>query len=138
MQQPDDSATEVNYPQNVFTGIRKTKGFKCDTGLYEEFKRVAKAKMGSVCRPLECFMVAFLALKKERVNFGETIRIENLNVERNLRPRRKLVVDVCGFKGCKEPAVAVGLWRNKKQVLLCKKHLCEAKNDPKNWKVTSC
>lgn len=91
-QDSNASSAEVNYPQSVFNGIRKTVGFKCDTGLYSEFKRVAKAKMGSVCRPLECFMVAFLALNKERVNFGETVRIEHLHIERNLRERRKLEV----------------------------------------------
>jgi len=138
MQRPDDSATGVNYPQSVLSGVRKTFGFKCDTGLAEAFKPVAKRYFGSICRPLECFMIAVLALQKEQVNFGETIRIENLNVERNLRPRRKLVVNVCGFKDCKEPAVAVGMWQNKKEFLLCKRHLREAKKDPKNWRVASC
>jgi hypothetical protein len=72
----NDSSTGVNYPQSVFSGIRKTVGFKCDTGLHAEFKRVAQAKMGSVCKPLEAFEIAFLALNKEQVNFGTTVHIE--------------------------------------------------------------
>jgi hypothetical protein len=38
-------------------------------------------------------MIAVLALQKEQVNFGETVRIENLHIERNLRSRRRLVID---------------------------------------------
>lgn len=103
MQQPNDSATEVNYPQNVLSGFRKTFGFKCDTGLAEAFKPVAKRYFGSICRPLECFMLAVLALQKEKVNFGETVRIENLNIQRNLRSRRKLVVEDEVVETVKEP-----------------------------------
>jgi hypothetical protein len=76
VQEDNDGYTGVNYPQSVFSGIRKTVGFKCDTGLHREFKRVSQAKMGSVCRPLECFEIAFLALIKEQVNFGTTVHIE--------------------------------------------------------------
>jgi len=134
--QSNNSATRVNYPQSAFTGVRKTFGFKCDTGLAEAFKPVAKRYFGSVCRPLECFMIAVLTLQKERVNFGETVRIENLHVERSLRPRRKLVVDTCGVRGCKEPAVAVGVWRAKNELQLCDKHRREAESKPEQWKMT--
>ncbi len=89
----DSSSTEVNYPQNVLSGVRKTFGFKCDTGLKEAFKPVAKQYFGSICRPLECFMLAVLAIRKEQVNFGETVKIENLHIERNLRSRRRMVID---------------------------------------------
>lgn len=135
MQQPNDSSTGVNYPQNVFSGVRKTKGFKCDTGLYAAFKPVAEAYFGSVCRPLECFMLAVLALQKERVNFGTTITIQNLNITRDLRTRRKIVVDKCGIKDCNNPAIAESIWRDKKIFPLCQKHLLEAKNDPKTWRI---
>jgi hypothetical protein len=131
----NDSSTEVNYPQNVFSGVRKTKGFKCDTGLYAAFKPVAEAYFGSVCKPLECFMLAVLALQKERVNFGTTVTIQNLNITRDLRTRRKIVVDKCGFKDCINPAVAEAIWRDKKIFPLCEKHLQEAKEDSKTWRI---
>jgi hypothetical protein len=131
----NDSSTGVNYPQSVFSGVRKTVGFKCDTGLYSAFKPVAKAYFGSICHPLECFMLAVLALQKEQVNFGETVVIERLNIERNLRPRRNLVVDSCEYKDCREPAVAVGMWRGERSFRLCKRHLQEAKSNPENWKL---
>jgi hypothetical protein len=135
MTEINDSSTGVNYPQSVFTGVRKTVGFKCDTGLYSAFKPVAKAYFGSICRPLECFMIAVLALKKEQVNFGQTVRIESLNIERNLRPRRNLPADMCGFRGCNEPAIASGIWQNTKTFRLCEKHLKQAETDSKNWRI---
>jgi hypothetical protein len=130
------SSTGVNYPQSVFSGIRKTVGFKCDTGLHKEFKRVAQAKMGSVCKPLEAFEIAFLALNKEQVNFGTTVHIENLNILRELCTRRKGVAFKCGYAKCDNPAIAEGIWQNKKIFPLCAKHLLEAINNPKNWRLT--
>jgi len=151
--QSTDSTTKVSYPQSVFSGVRRTKGFKCDTGLYKEFKLAAKAKMGSVCRPLECFMVAFLALNKQRVNFGTTVTIENLAVQRNLRSRRRLVVplddsvkaadsagvaeSVCDFCG-KSPVVGffqnrkVGVWKR-----VCAYHAEDMRQSPKWVEVDS-
>jgi hypothetical protein len=132
----DDSCTQVNYPESVFTGVRKTVGFKCDTGLHGEFKRVAQAKFGSICKPLEAFEIAVLALNKEQVNFGTTVHIENLNVFRELRTRRKGVVDKCGFAKCDEPAIAEAIWKEQKIFPLCIKHLMEAREDPKSWRLT--
>jgi hypothetical protein len=133
---PSDSYTGVNYPQSVFSGVRKTVGFKCDSGLYEEFKRVAQAKMGSVCKPLEAFEIAVLALNKEQVNFGTTVNIENLNILRELRTRRKGVADKCGFAKCDNPAITEGIWQDKKVFPLCVEHLLEAINNPKNWRLS--
>lgn len=135
MKQNSDSYTGVNYPQRVFSGVRKTVGFKCDSGLHEEFKRIAQAKMGSVCKPLEVFEIAFLALNKEEVNFGTTVRIENLNVLRDIRTRRKGVADKCGYVKCDNPAVTEAIWQEKKIFPLCEQHLLEAKKDPKTWRM---
>jgi hypothetical protein len=135
MQHTNDSSTGVNYPQSVFSSIRKPVGFRCDTGLYSAFKPVAKAYFGSICRPLECFMIAVLTLQKEQVNFGKTVVIDQLSIERNLRPRRNLPVDMCGFRGCKEPAIASGTWQNTKTIPLCEKHFRQAKSDSKNWRL---
>jgi hypothetical protein len=80
-------------------------------------------------------MIAVLTLQKEQVNFGKTVVIDRLSIERNLRPRRNLPVDVCGFRGCKEPAIASGIWQNTKTIRLCEKHLQQAKSDSKNWRL---
>jgi hypothetical protein len=119
----------------VFSGKRKTVGFKLDSGLYSAFKPVAKHHFGSTCKPIECFMIAVLALQKEQVNFGKTVHIENLNVMRELRTRRKGVADKCGFVKCDGAAVAEGVWQEKKLFKLCAKHLLEALSKPKDWRV---
>lgn len=135
-----DSSTRVNYPQNVFSGVRKTIGYKGDTGLYKEFKRVAQATMGSVCRPLECFQIAFLTLNREQVNFGTTVKIESLHIERNLRPRRLLDIDVEGFekcyvKGCKKRAVGRAVFLDSgKEFGVCSYHRKDLLGQP-TWKV---
>jgi hypothetical protein len=131
----EDSYTPVNYPESVFSGKRKTVGFKCDIGLHAEFKRVAQAKFGSICKPLEAFEIAVLALNKEQVNFGTTVHIENLNIMRELRTRRKAVANKCGFVKCDEPAIGEGIWNEQKILPLCAKHLIEAKNNPKMWRL---
>jgi hypothetical protein len=92
--------------------------------------------MGSICKPLEAFEIAVLALNKEHVNFGTTVNIENLNILRELRTRRKGVADKCGYAKCDNPAIAEGIWQNKKVFPLCAKHLIEAIGDPKNWRIS--
>ena len=130
----DDSLPKVNYPQDILSGVRKTVGFKCDTGLYSAFKEVAQAKFGSVCRPLECIMLTFLALNKERVNFGTTVRIDHLHVERNLRPRRNLEADTCGFARCNKFAVGTGVYiKTGRKFFMCEGHFAEAKANPSLW-----
>jgi hypothetical protein len=102
--------TNVNpeRPHGVgcWNGRRKLVGIRVDEDLYKAFKPVAKRVFGSVCRPIESFMVSILALQESGVNFGSTIKIEKQIIERNLRPRRKLEyevevedVDCCGLCG---------------------------------------
>lgn len=43
----------------------------------------------------------------------------------------------CEFKDCREPAIACGSWRNRIEILLCEKHLAEAKDKPADWKILS-
>ena len=89
--------------------------------------------MGSICRPLECFMIAFLALNKEEVNFNKTVSIGHLHVERNLRSRRRLVADICGYQDCNQQAVASGIYLPQNMdFFLCRLHFRKAKTDP-NW-----
>jgi len=137
----NDSATEVNPPRNhgvgLWQGRRKVVGIRVDEKLYSAFKPVAQRVFGSVCRPIEAFMASVIAIAESGVNFGETVRIENLHIERNLRSRRKLAIDICGFRGCKEEAVAIGVWRDMKELRLCEKHLLEAKGKPSEWEIVT-
>jgi len=131
----DSQPGKVSYPQSVFSGVRKTVGFKCDSGLHSEFKRVAQVKFGSICKPLEAFEIAVLALNKEQVNFGTTVRIENLNVVREIRTRRKGVANKCGFAKCDRAAIAEGMWRDSKIFPLCAQHFLDAKKNSKDWRI---
>jgi hypothetical protein len=54
---------------------------------------------------------------------------------REIRTRRKGVADKCDFAKCDEPAIAEGIWQEKKLFKLCAKHLLEAKSSPKNWRL---
>lgn len=144
----------VAYPQSVLSGIRKPVGIRVDTGLYGEFKRVSKARMGSVCAAIECFMVAFLGLESRGVNFGETVKIEHFNVLRSLRPRRHLAVaeqepvvlsnadtnahagkPCCDFRTCDgNPIVATFQDRTSGiEKAVCCRHAQELRGHPK-WK----
>jgi len=131
------SHTKVNSGFGVWGNRRVVVGIRVDEKLYEAFKPVAKQVFGSVCRPIEAFMASIIATAQTEVNFGQTIEIKEIRIERNLRARRALVVDKpdqCGFRGCKQLAVGSGVWRGEKEYQLCQKHSAEAKVNS-DWKV---
>ncbi len=80
-------------------------------------------------------MIAVLALRKEQVYFGNTVIIDKLNIERNLKPRRNLTVEKCVFRDCNESGIAKGKWREKKMLPLCEIHLQIAKSKPGEWRI---
>jgi len=133
-----DSITKVNLVPAGFAGRRRVVGIRIDENLYRRFKPIAQAYFGSVCRPIEAFMASIIAISEMGVNFGNTIEVKEIRIERNIRARRALVVEKpneCGFVDCHEVAVASGVWRDKRELLLCEKHLAEAKSNPREWKV---
>lgn len=88
-----NSVTKASALQKVFSGVRKPIGVRVDTGLYSAVKPVLIDKYGSVCRPVEAFFVAHLAIVADPASTSHTIRIKNLRIERNLRARRYLKVE---------------------------------------------
>jgi len=91
------SITGVNPVRSHGIGLwgnrRVVVGIRVDEGLYNAFKPVAKRVFGSVCNPLEAFMAAVLATAQSGVNFGNTVEVGTIVIERNLRERRRLVVE---------------------------------------------
>lgn len=84
----------------VWGGKRVVVGVRVDERLYEAFKPVAKLVFGSVCRPVEAFMAAVVASNQTQqltsklgVNPSNTVEIGKLVIERNVRSRRRLVVE---------------------------------------------
>jgi hypothetical protein len=120
--------------------------------LYKQFKRYAKAKYGSVCRPVEYWMAVELLTDSEKVHFCNTekpISIGQIVIERNLRPRRNLEIAesvegspeveserlVCSYLKCKKKAVEKAVLKgNNREYDLCPPHFAEAQSNPHLWR----
>ena len=94
-------------------------------------------------------MIGFVeTIQRGGVHFSntvQTIKIDNIIIERNIRERRKLEVETeitermfthCGIRGCKNEAIAKGIWKEKNQeYLLCRKHVDSFRSTPKAWNI---
>ena len=98
------SITGVNPPRTHGLGIwnseRVVVGIRCDKKLYQAFKPLAEQFFGSVCRPIETFMATIIStVNNNKLNNGVgvnpslTIDIGKLVIERNIRSRRRMVVE---------------------------------------------
>lgn len=92
-----NSMTNVHFLENhvykYVSGDRKPIAIRIDSGLYSRFKPLAKRVYGSVCHAVEVYITALISAVETGVYFSTTekpINIENIVIERNLRPRRKL------------------------------------------------
>ena len=140
----DGSRTNVNF--GLWGGARKVVGIRCDITLYNAFKPVARRVFGSVCRPIESFMASVVGLDREGdVNFGNTFEVGKIVIERNLRSRRKLVVETkktletetevthtVGCSWCHRPAVVVlgKVGFPQRREYACEYHVEEMKSQP--------
>lgn len=96
-----DSTTKVNFSDvaanRYFSNRREVCAFRCDKGLWEHAKPILKRVYGSICRGIEVYLANFIEATERGVYFSNTekpINIGRIVIERNLRPRRKLEVDV--------------------------------------------
>lgn len=123
----NDSMTGVNptrtHGVGVWGGRRKVVGIRIDEKLYKAVKPILLGVFGSVCRPVESLFATIYSCYNNKnlevdggVNPSLTIKIENMNIQRNLRSRRRLIVEeetevtetktiTCSW--CHKPAVAV-------------------------------
>jgi len=148
---PSFGGKERKHGTGIWGGRREVTSIRLDTDLYHAFKPVAMHYFGSVCRPMECFMASVLGLAKEGVSFSNTITIEGgLHVERNLRPRRKLVVDesivddevlnqpVSGSREkcaiCGQPSYVRCINKDDSQVWLCRQHFKKQRRSFRSWR----
>jgi len=92
-----DSITEVNrkccHGLGVWGNPRVVMGVRVDSELKKRFKLVAKRVFGSVCNPIESFMATVVSCAESGVNFGNTVEVGTIVIERNLRERRRLGVE---------------------------------------------
>ena len=97
------SITGVNPVRSHGFGIwgnpRVVFGVRVDSELKKRFVSAAKRVFGSTCSPVESFMAAIVGCveqaEKLGVNPSKTVSIEigEIKIERNLRERRRLVVE---------------------------------------------
>lgn len=143
------SVTGVNpirtHGLGVWGGRRVVVGVRVDEKLYKAFKPVAMLFFGSVCRPIEAFMASVISAQKVGVNPKMTMEIGKLVIERNIRSRRKLLVEetevtekvmvtvTCGHVDCEKVAVGHGVFREKLPLPLCDDHFGEAQRSYGQW-----
>lgn len=91
------SITGVNPKHSHGLGIwgnpRVVMGVRVDSELKKRFNLVARRVFGSVCNPIESFMATVVSCAESGVNFGNTIEVGTIVIERNLRERRSLIVE---------------------------------------------
>jgi len=119
----------------VYKGNRVVWSVRVDENLLAQAKPLLKAKFGSTCRGIEVWLAGLIATQKGSQLLGvypsNTIEIGKLVIERNIRSRRKLVVEeekevtekvevvTCGF--CFKPAI--GIYQDVKSGI--EKYACE-------------
>jgi hypothetical protein len=81
----------------IWGNLRVVMGVRVDKLLKKRFTEVAKAKFGSTCCPIESFMAgvvgAYNSDLESGVNPSNTVEIGQIIIQRNIRERRKLVVE---------------------------------------------
>ena len=81
----------------VWGNARVVMSVRVDGELKKRFKQAAKAKFGSTCNPIECFMAGVVGSYERDLQLGvnpsNTVSIGTIIIQRNLRERRKLVVE---------------------------------------------
>lgn len=123
----------------VYKGRRVPWAVRVDETLLNKAKPVLTAKFGSYCRSVEAWLAGLVATYKGDwtvgVNPSNTVEIGRLVIERNLRARRKMVVEeevtvtvTCGHVDCNGEAVGSGVWRGKQPLPLCADHYHEAES----------
>lgn len=149
-----NTGVNLNYSHGfgIWGNPRVVMGVRVDEKLKKAFTKVAKAKFGSTCNPIESFMAAIVGLSINQnlneVNLSPTVNIGEIKIERNLRERRKLVVETeetervvssvvkCGYVDCGEAAVGKAVYLNDNQEYsLCDYHFRKAKDSKRFWKV---
>lgn len=143
----------------MWGGERKVVNIRIDEKLYKATKPILKRYFGSVCGAIEPYLASIYSIATNTKLDGEngvipsiTVDINNINIRRHLKARRKFVVEedfeaslVCEYVDCSEVAVGSGFWKNKKEpILLCAEHYEEAEKLFRMWsrvqtlEVTKC
>jgi len=113
-----------------FSGVRKHTSIRCDSKLWESFKKVCKNNGLSTCDVLEKLILGFVVGYSTRVAQPTTIyvTVDAPRVVKRVR-RRQLVFEdevvVCEARGCRRPAEFRFYHCNGNVYNLCGKHVEE-------------
>lgn len=88
----EKTACITNVNNGIWGNPRKVVGIRCDSGLYEAFKPVARRYFGSVCNAFESYMAGVVGVASNpNVNISNRFVIhDGFHVHRNLREKRRL------------------------------------------------
>lgn len=140
----NDSMTGVHPSRTHGFGIwgnrRVTWTIRIDEGLKKAAKPIIDQVFGSVCRCFESYVAGLVATYEQQgisgVHPSNTVEIGTLKIERNLRSRRKLVVEeetkvTIGCSWCHKTAVAVVVNKGTgRQAYACEYHRNFLKSQP--------
>ena len=113
-----------------FSGVRRHTSIRCDSKLWESFKKVCKKNGLSTCDVLEKLILGFVVGYSTRVAQPTTIyvTVDAPRVVKRVR-RRQLVFEdefvVCDARGCRQPAEFRFYHSNGNVYNLCGKHVEE-------------
>lgn len=150
----NDSNTGV-YPRRThglgnYGGDRVVWSVRVDSKLLEEAKPVLKQYFGSTCRAVELWLSALISTEKCSKLSGvyprNTVEIGKLVIERNIRSRRKMVIEEtteevitmakCFVNDCLNEAVTTARYKPEDaEYKICCIHAQEYRRD-RRWDVT--
>jgi len=96
---PNQTADSTTKVYRGFGGKRVCVSFKCNAELWKIFKQLCKENGISICHILESVISTYVALAQQKVNFGRTIVINDLNVYREVRRVRRYALEPDGVVG---------------------------------------
>lgn len=95
-----DSLTDVNI---VWGGPKGVHSFRCSDKLWKAFVSEIRARGDSVCHYMETIIAAVLGIFKDNVYNRDTIRIENLSVQRVVKRHRRISHEILPEENCYDP-----------------------------------
>ena len=153
--------TQLRIDQRSMTGVdpTHTHGLGCwgnprivfsvrvDSKLVKQFNLASQALFGSTCNAVESYMAGIVGCYQNQklvgVNPSSTVSIGEIKIERNLRERRKVVVDRgevaeidnrCMIGSCDKLAVEVAVYQPKgkeaKELQICAYHASAYAGNP--------
>jgi hypothetical protein len=149
------SIEEMLGLNDLFGGKIVHIGFDCPENLRKALKQETHDNGSSYCKELQKYAVSYVVASRAKkyalgttmsrfvdANFtiGEMNFTQYVQTKRRRKIKKTLEIDeetettalVCGYRGCKNEAVAKGVFQGKREFFLCADHFALAKNN-RDW-----